>query len=120
MGTTDGATTGNRLVVRAWSTAGSSVGDGVVPIRQGCGFDPWSGHVQEAPSDCLRKEAHTPMSLSEINPSMQKLNTELPCDSTSVCGSEGTQSQGWNIRGRPCPQQQPSHRKARRPESARR
>ena len=34
---------------------GSSVGQSRVPMYQGCGFYPWSGHIQESTNECLSK-----------------------------------------------------------------
>ena len=38
-----------------WPWPGSSVGQSVVPIHQGCGFDPRSGHIQGTPNECVNK-----------------------------------------------------------------
>ena len=32
---------------------GRSVGWTIVMICKGCGFDPWSGHIQEATNECI-------------------------------------------------------------------
>ena len=34
------------------------------PDRQGCGFDPWSGHIQEATNEYINKWNNKSMSLS--------------------------------------------------------
>ena len=38
---------------RPWP--GSSVGWSIVPLQQGFGFDPESGHTQDAPKECINK-----------------------------------------------------------------
>ena len=43
---------------------GGSVGWSDVPIRQGCVFDPWSGHIQESTSEYVDKSSNKSMSLS--------------------------------------------------------
>lgn len=35
--------------------AGGSIGWNAVPIRQGCGFNPWSRHIREATNECGNK-----------------------------------------------------------------
>ena len=34
---------------------GGSVGESVVPVRQGCGFNPRSGHKRESTDECISK-----------------------------------------------------------------
>ena len=43
---------------------GSSVGWNIIPIHQGCGFDPRSGHIQESTNECIKKCDNKLMSLS--------------------------------------------------------
>ena len=33
----------------------SSVGQKVIPLHQGCGFDPWSGHIQKSANGYINK-----------------------------------------------------------------
>ena len=47
---------------------GSSVGSNVILMRQGCGFDPWSGHIQESTNECVYEWNNKSMSLS-LSPS---------------------------------------------------
>ena len=49
----------------------SSVDQSIVPIRQGSGFHPWSGHIQESTNGCINKwnnkSIFFPFSLKSIN-----------------------------------------------------
>ena len=45
---------------------GSSGSSSAIPMRQGCRFDPRSGHVQESTSECINKGNNTLMSLSSF------------------------------------------------------
>ena len=42
----------------------SSVGWSIVPIQHGCGFDPWSGHIEETTGECICKWNNKLISLS--------------------------------------------------------
>ena len=42
--------------------------------RQGCGFNPWSGHVQESTSECINKWNDISMFLLSPFPSLSKVN----------------------------------------------
>ena len=43
-----------------------SAGWSIVLMRQGCVFDPWSGHVQESVNECINKWINKSLSLSQI------------------------------------------------------
>ena len=49
----------------------------IVPIQQGCGFDPWSRHIQGATSECMNKWNNNSMFffLKSINKKLKKPST---------------------------------------------
>ena len=56
----------------------------VVWICQGHGFDLWSGHIQEATTDCINKWNNKLMSLSPLSPLPLSLSLKLKKNTLKV------------------------------------
>ena len=63
-----------KAVVQPWPC--SSVASSVVHIHQSCGFDPWSGHIQESTNEFINKWNNESGSLS-LSLSLSQINQNI-------------------------------------------
>ena len=68
-----------------WPWQGSSVSWSIVLIRQGCGFDPQSGCIQESTSDCIDQWNNEWIFLSPFL-SLSKIKKKKPLEESLVPG----------------------------------
>ena len=62
--------------IQLWQ--GSSVGFTTILLCQGCGFDPWSEHMQESTNESINKWNNKPLSLSLKSINQKNLSKEYP------------------------------------------